>query len=126
MSISFPAIRPTSRNYRAPVVPITETRSEAGTTFRRRRGSLAVDASVSLRFDVRPEADWAAVEAAWIDSGCGMVDLELPPEVWEPGIAPVLPGLQWRFVPDQPPERSDDRDQRGRVNFSVELRAIAS
>lgn len=125
MSVNFPAIRPSSREYRPPAVPITETRSEAGTTFRRRRGSLAVDAGVSLRFDVRPEADWEAIEAAWLDSDCGMIDLNLPSEIWKPGNAPTLPGLRWRFIPDQPPEKSSDKEQRGKVNVTVELRAIA-
>lgn len=125
MSVPFPAIRPASRQYQPPAVPITETRSDAGLTFRRRRGSLAVDASLALRFDARPAADWEAVEAAWLASGCGMTELDLPAEVWAPGAAPDLPGLQWRFVPDRPPQKAQERDLRGRVGITVELRAVA-
>ena len=126
MSVAFPAIRPASRDYEPPAVPISETRSQVGATFRRQRGSLPVDAGLSLRFDARPVADWAQIEAAWLASRCGMVELILPPEVWAPGTAPVLPGLQWRFIPDQKPTRSQDRDLAGRVSISVQLRAIAA
>jgi hypothetical protein len=126
VSVAFPAIRPASRDYEPPAVPVSESRTVVGSTFRRQRGSLAVDASVSLRFDARPVADWAAIEAAWLDSRCGMVELILPAEVWAPGTAPTLPGLQWRFIPDQKPTRSQDRDLAGRVSISVQLRAIAA
>jgi hypothetical protein len=125
MSIAFPAIRPASRDYEPPAVPITESRTVVGSTFRRQRGSLAVDASVSLRFDARPVADWKLIEAAWLNSRCGMEELSLPPEIWAPDVAPVLPGLQWRFIPDQKPTRSQERDLAGRVNISVQLRAVA-
>jgi len=126
VSVPFPAIRPASRQYQPPAVPISESRSEAGLTFRRRRGSLAVDAGLSLRFDARPMSDWDAIEAAWLASGCGMTELDLPAEVWARGDAPVLPGLQWRFVPDRPPQKSQERDLRGRVGITVELRAVAA
>ena len=125
MSVPFPAIRPASRQYQPPAVPISESRSEAGLTFRRRRGSLAVDAGLSLRFDARPMSDWDAIEAAWLASGCGMTALDLPDAVWAPGPAPDLPGLQWRFIPDRPPQKAQDRDLRGRVGVTVELRAVA-
>jgi len=125
VSVPFPAIRPASRQYQPPAVPISETRSEAGLTFRRRRGSLAVDASLALRFDARPVSDWDAIEAAWLASDCGMQELALPAEVWAPGAAPDLPGLQWRFVPDRPPQKGQERDLRGRVGITVELRAVA-
>ena len=125
MTVNFPAIRPASRDYEPPAVPVAESRSVAGATFRRQRGSLAVDAAVTLRFDTRPVTDWDLIEAAWLDSRCGMVELILPPEVWAPDVAPVLPGLQWRFIPDQKPTRSQDRDLAGRVNISVQLRAVA-
>jgi hypothetical protein len=125
VSVPFPAIRPASRQYQPPAVPITETRSEAGLTFRRRRASLPVDAGLSLRFDARPATDWEAIEAAWLASGCGMEALDLPQEVWLPGEAPSLPGLQWRFIPDRPPQKAQERDLRGRVGITVELRAVA-
>jgi hypothetical protein len=114
-----------SRQYQPPSVPITETRSEGGLTFRRRRGSLPVDASLALRFDARPTADWEAIEAAWLASDCGMQELALPAEVWAPGYPPELPGLEWRFVPDRPPQKTQERDLRGRVGITVELRAVA-
>lgn len=126
MSVAFPAIRPASRDYEPPAVPVTETRSQVGSTFRRQRGSLAVDAAVTLRFDARPVTDWAAIEAAWLASRCGMEELILPPEIWAPDEAPVLPGLQWRFIPDQKPTRSQGRDLAGRVSISVQLKAIAA
>ena len=69
MSTPFPAIRPSSRQYQPPTVPVSETRSESGLLFRRRRGSLAVDATVSLSFSNRPAADWAAIEEAWLEIG---------------------------------------------------------
>ena len=125
MSTPFPAIRPSSRQYQPPTVPVSEIRSESGLVFRRRRGSLAVDATVSLSFTNRPAADWTAIEEAWLASGCGMDGLDLPAEVWLPGYAPELPGLEWRFVPDKPPQRQQDKDQRGRVSMTVELRAVA-
>lgn len=125
MSVNFPAIRPANREYVPPAVPVTESRSVAGATFRRQRGSLAVDASVSLSFNAKPVADWLLIEAAWLDSRCGMDELILPAEIWAPDDAPVLPGLQWRFVPGQPPTRSQDRDLAGRVNISVQLKAVA-
>ena len=126
MTVNFPAIRPASRDYEPPAVPISESRSVVGSTFRRQRGSLAVDAGLSLQFNARPVADWTAIEAAWISSRCGMVELILPAQIWAPDTAPTLPGLQWRFIPDQKPTRSQDRDLAGRVNISVQLRAIAA
>lgn len=126
MSVDFPSIRPAGRDYEPPAVPITETRSQAGATFRQQRGSLAVDATVALRFDNRPVSDWLLIEAAWLNSRCGMEELILPPEIWAPDDAPVLPGLQWRFMPDQKPTRSQDRDMAGRVSISVQLKAVAA
>jgi hypothetical protein len=126
VSIDFPAIRPSSREYQPPAVPITETRSEVGSTFRRQRGSLPVDATLSLQFSTRPVADWLLIEAAWLNSRCGMEELILPPEVWAPDEAPTLPGLQWRFIPDQKPTRSQDHDLAGRVNIGVQLKAVAA
>jgi hypothetical protein len=125
MSVAFPAIRPADRQFTPPSVPVAETRSESGLTFRRRRGSLAVDALLTLRFDARPVTDWKAIEAAWLASGSGMEGLVLPAEVWTPGAAPELPGLEWRFIPDRPPEKSEPRELIGRVNITVELRAVA-
>ena len=125
MSVAFPAIRPADRQFTPPAVPVAETRSESGLTFRRRRGSLAVDALLALRFDARPMADWAAIEAAWLASSSGMDELLLPAEIWAPGVAPELPGLQWRFIPDRPPQKAEPRELIGRVNITVELRAVA-
>jgi len=125
MSVAFPAIRPADRQFTPPAVPVAETRSESGLTYRRRRGSLAVDATLALRFDARPVADWVAIEAAWLASGSGMEGLALPPEIWAPGVAPELPGLQWRFIPSQPPQKAEPRELIGRVNITVELRAVA-
>ena len=126
MSVAFPAIRPASRDYEPPAVPVSESRAMVGTTFRRQLGSLAVDASVTANFPVRPVADWVAIEAAWLAGRNGMVELTLPPEFWAPDAAPTLPGLQWRFIPGQKPTKSQDRDLPGRVNISVQLRAIAA
>lgn len=126
MSVNFPAIRPSSREYEPPAVPISESRSVAGATFRRQRGSLAVDAAVSLSFTTRPVSDWQLIEAAWLDSRCGMEEVILPAEVWAPDEAPVLPGLQWRFIPGEKPTRSQDRDLAGRVNITVRLGAVAA
>ena len=126
MSVSFPAIRPTNRDYEPPEVPITESRLIAGGTFRRQRGSLAVDASVAASFSVRPVTDWLLIEEAWRESRNGMEELILPPEFWAPDPAPVLPGLQWRFIPGQKPTRSQNRDLAGRVDVAVRLRAIAA
>ena len=124
MSVPFPAIRPASRQYQPPAVPVTESRSESGLTYRRRRGSLPVDATLALRFDARPVSDWEAVDAAWLASNCGMTGLDLPAAVWAPDLAPDLPGLEWRFIPDRPPQKSQERDLRGRVGITVELRAV--
>jgi hypothetical protein len=126
MSVNFPAIRPSSREYEPPAVPISESRSVAVATFRRQRGSLAVDAAVSLSFTTRPVSDWQLIEAAWLDSRCGMEEVILPAEVWAPDEAPVLPGLQWRFIPGEKPTRSQDRDLAGRVNITVRLGAVAA
>ena len=126
MTVPFPAIRPISRDFTDPSIPVRQRRSLAGVTFTQQLGSLAVDAELSLRFANRPNAEWELISAAWAAGRTGMVEVILPPEVWAPDEAPILPGLQWRFVPDQRPVKSQDRERPGRFDTVVQLRAIAA
>jgi hypothetical protein len=126
MTVLFPAIRPIGRDFTPPSIPVRQRRSLAGVTFTQQLGSLAVDAELSLRFANRPDTEWELINAAWIAGRNGMVEVILPPEVWAPGVAPVLLGLQWRFVPDQRPSKSQDRERPGRFDAVVQLRAIAA
>jgi hypothetical protein len=105
---------------------VRQRRSLAGVTFTQQLGSLAVDAELSLRFANRPDTEWELINAAWIAGRNGMVEVILPPETWAPDEAPILPGLQWRFVPDQRPSKSQDRERPGRFDTAVQLRAIAA
>jgi hypothetical protein len=126
MTVQFPAIRPAGRDFTSPSIPVRQRRSLAGVTFTQQLGSLAVDAELSLRFANRPDTEWELINAAWIAGRNGMVEVILPPETWAPDEAPILPGLQWRFVPDQRPSKSQDRERPGRFDTAVQLRAIAA
>ena len=126
MTVQFPVIRPAGRDFTPPSIPVRQRRSLAGVTFTQQLGSLAVDAELTLRFINRPDTDWALISAAWTAGRNGTVEVILPVEVWAPDEAPILPGLQWRFVPDQRPVKSQDREQPGRFSATVQLRAIAA
>lgn len=81
MTVAFPALKPTDRQFAAPRWPLTSARSQAGAVSRRKWGSQSTDPSLSLTFACTDDQA-GAILAAHEEAQGQVVALELPDEVW--------------------------------------------
>lgn len=131
MTVIFPTLRPTSRQYTPPKWPVTGTTSQSGVSSRRLWGSAPSQGSLSLSFDNRPTADGVAVIEAYKRARGNIDDIDLPESIFdgdsdmyeEIQSAFVQYGLRWYFVEQPPAVESIVKGVCSiRVNLSAELR----
>jgi hypothetical protein len=131
MTIPFPALRPTSRQYTPPKWPVTGTTSQSGVTSRRLWGSAPSQGSLSLAFNNRPTTEGVALRAAYNDAKGPIEDINLPSSIFEGDddtyneIQSVFSqyGLRWYFTDEQPAiESVVPGICNMRVNLVAELR----
>lgn len=81
MTITFPALRPTSRNYGAPDFPTLNPKYVDAVAYPRLVGSKPSKASLSLNYENIPDSDAALIIAAYMNTLTGFLPISLPPEV---------------------------------------------
>lgn len=131
MTVAFPALRPTSRQYKPPRWPVTDNTSQSGVTSRRLWGSSPSQATLSLSFNNRPTSEGAAVTAVYKQAKGNIDDIGLPASLFD-GDADTYNdmlstfaeyGLRWYFTQDQPDIESVIPGVCNiRVNLVAELR----
>lgn len=81
MSVSFPALRPTTRSYEAPDYAQLSPQFVGTVTYPRLLGSKPGKAKLSLSFENISDDSAALIIAAWMNSLTGFLPLTLPPEI---------------------------------------------
>lgn len=80
--MAYPAITPSSRQFKAPEWPVTAVTSQSGATSRRLWGSRAVKAELSMTYRNVPDDQAAAIVECFDDQRGPMVAVPLPAETW--------------------------------------------
>jgi hypothetical protein len=81
MTINFPAIRPTSRNYEAPQFSQLLPQYVGVISYPRLLGSQPGKARLTLGFENIPDADAALIIASYLNSLTGFFPVALPTEI---------------------------------------------
>lgn len=81
MTVSFPALRPTSRSYTAPEFAMVNPAYVNTIPYPRLLGSKPGKAKLSLSFENIPDGDAALIIASWMNSLTGYLPVSLPPEI---------------------------------------------
>lgn len=81
MTISFPAIRPTSRAFTAPEYALVNPQFVSTVEYPRLLGSKPGRAKLSLSFENIPDSDAALIIASFMNTLTGFLPLQLPLEI---------------------------------------------
>lgn len=109
MATSFPALRPSSRRFRLPTYPVTESKAQSGLTSLRLWGSKAGDGRLELRFTNITDSEALQISQAY-ENAQGPVDsLTLPSELFSGAdqqlsdfIKGAGKGITWHFTREPP------------------------
>ena len=111
MSVTFPNIEPTSRNFVAPRWPTTGITSQSGVTTRRLWGSRPSQAQLSLKFGNITDDNAALIVQAYNDAKGASIDLVLPSQLFNGASANLTgwlttastgAGMKWFFAEEPP------------------------
>ena len=81
--MSYPAITPSSRQFKAPSFPVTAVVSQSGATTRRLWGSRPVQAELSLTYRNIGDDDAAAIVGHYDDCKGSVIKATLTDETWD-------------------------------------------
>ena len=81
--MSYPAITPSSRQFKAPQFPVTSVVSQSGATTRRLWGSRPVQAELSLTYRNIGDDDAAAIVGHYDDCKGSITKVSLPDATWD-------------------------------------------
>lgn len=113
--VTLPAIRPANVDYKPPAHPYTLAVSEAGVEDGRLRGTIAVDATLRLRYTAIWGREAAELLACYQQTLSGFLPVDLPDEVFvgfeQEKIDQIKAettdvGLRWFFSKDEGPRPS--------------------
>lgn len=109
MATSFPAIRPTSRRYQLPAFPVSELKSQIGTTTTRLWGSKPANARLDLSFQNITDANAKSISEAYVAAKGPIDSLTLPNEVFSGADSALSDyikfagsGITWHFTSEPP------------------------
>ena len=81
--MTYPAITPSSRKFKAPQFPVTSVVSQSGATTRRLWGSRPVQAELSLTYRNIGDDDAAAIVGHYDDCKGSITKVSLPDATWD-------------------------------------------
>ena len=81
--MTYPAITPSSRQFKAPSFPVTAVVSQSGATTRRLWGSRPVQAELSLTYRNIGDDDAAAIVGHYDDCKGSITKASLPDATWD-------------------------------------------
>ena len=81
--MTYPAITPSSRQFKAPQHPVTAVVSQSGATTRRLWGSRPVQAELSLTYRNIGDDDAAAIVGHYDDCKGSITKVSLPDATWD-------------------------------------------
>ena len=81
--MAYPAITPSSRQFKAPQFPVTAVVSQSGATTRRLWGSRPVQAELSLTYRNIGDDDAAAIVGHYDDCKGSIAKASLPNATWD-------------------------------------------